>query len=172
MKYPLATIIRRNAAVVAAPAATTHGLRRANLTARSHRPTGRAWIGSPARKRRRSSASSAARAVAPGRLLVQAFQADRFQVMRHLGLNARGRHRLLVLHLVQRVQDGGALERRPAGQQLVEDGPQGIDVGRRAGSVARAAGLLRGHVAGRAHDGAAAASARTRLPAAWPGRSR
>ena len=45
------------------------------------------------------------------------------------------------------------LERRPAGEGLVEDRPEGVDVGRRADRVAL--GLLGGHVAGCPHHLAA-----------------
>ncbi len=39
-----------------------------------------------------------------------------------------------------------------AGDELVKDGPQRINVGRRANLLNRAARLLGSHVAGRAHD--------------------
>src|SRR5439155_11680118 len=39
-------------------------------------------------------------------------------------------------------------------EQLVEDGAQRVDVGERADLLRLAAGLLRGHVRGRAEDGA------------------
>ena len=47
-----------------------------------------------------------------------------------------------------------AQERRPAGEHLVEDGAQGVDVRGRPDFAHRAAGLLGGHVARRAEDGA------------------
>ncbi len=47
------------------------------------------------------------------------------------------------------------VERRPAREQLVEDGSQPIDVGRRADQRRTPAGLLRRHVAGSAHELAA-----------------
>ena len=90
--------------------------------------------------------------VAPGRLLVEALQADRLEVARQLRHQPRRRHRLAPLDLLQGLQRRGGPERRPAGQQLVEDRPQGVDVRRRARLPGLTAGLLGGHVAGRAHD--------------------
>src|SRR5262249_34921762 len=55
--------------------------------------------------------------------------------------------------LQNRVQLRLGPERWPAGEQLVEDGTQGVNVAGGAGLPGLAAGLLRGHVAGRAHDG-------------------
>ncbi len=46
-------------------------------------------------------------------------------------------------------------KRRPARQQLVQDRPQGVHVGRRPDRVLLAPGLLRRHVARRAHGHAA-----------------
>ena len=42
----------------------------------------------------------------------------------------------------------------PPGEQLEQDRPQGIDIGRGADPVELPLGLLGGHVAGSAHDGA------------------
>ena len=51
---------------------------------------------------------------------------------------AARRDRLLVdATCVQRLEHRGRLERRPAGQQLVEDRPQAVDVGRRADLLRR-----------------------------------
>ena len=47
------------------------------------------------------------------------------------------------------------LERRPAGEQFVEDRPERVDVGGRADLLGLAAGLLGGHVRRRAEDGPA-----------------
>ena len=44
------------------------------------------------------------------------------------GLSSRGGDRLVVEHLQDGVQRRLGLERRPAGQQLVEDGAQAVDV--------------------------------------------
>ena len=68
------------------------------------------------------------------------------------GDQARRGHDLVVDHLADRLDRGLALERRAAGQHLVEDRPQGVDVGGRPDVPGMAAGLLGRHVAGRAHD--------------------
>ncbi len=92
--------------------------------------------------------------VAPGRLLAQALQADGFQVARQARLQPRRRHRLAR----QRLQDGlhrrAPQERRPPGQQVEEDGAQGVRV--RGGTDLGAVGLdLFGRqVAGAADDDA------------------
>ena len=65
-----------------------------------------------------------------------------------------------------------ALERRPARQQLVEDGSQGVDVDRRARMLRLAPGLLGRHVAGRAEDLLGSRQARVGVHAPWRGRSR
>ena len=87
-------------------------------------------------------------------------------------LQPRRRHRLGRPDLLERLQHRRRPERRPAGQQLVEDRPQGVDVGRRADLPGLPRGLLGGHVAGRAQDRAGPRQARRRRRAAWPGRSR
>src|SRR5262249_40597069 len=63
------------------------------------------------------------------------------------------RYRLLVEDQKQRVDRGGGAEGRTAGQALIEDGAQAIDVAGRAERTATAGGLLGRHVAGRADDG-------------------
>ena len=45
-----------------------------------------------------------------------------------------------------------SLEGRTPGQHFIEDGPQRVHVGRRADLAGVSPSLLRGHVAGRAHD--------------------
>ena len=55
---------------------------------------------------------------------------------------------------VERVQRRRGVKRRPAGQTLVEDRPQAVDVGERP-DLRGAGGLLRGHVRGRAQDAVA-----------------
>ena len=107
------------------------GLRRAQRPRRFSRLTGRCY-----RRAGQEAAQvvgqGAALGVAPGGTFFQALQADRLQVARHLRLQPAGRHRLLGDDLHRGVQRRGRLERRPAGQQLVEDGAQGVDVGGRA----------------------------------------
>ena len=112
------------------------------------------------------------RVVALRRLLLQALQRDRLEVARQAGDQPRRRHRLGVLDLLERLQGGRAPERRAAGQQLVEDRPQGVDVGERPDLLGLALGLLGGHVAGRAHDRVGPRQAAVARPATWPGRSR
>ncbi len=78
-------------------------------------------------------------------------------VSRSLGvstLQLRRRHRLVGHHLHDGVQVRRRLERRPARQQLIEDGAQRVDVAGRPNLLALAAGLLGRHVRRRPHDGA------------------
>ncbi len=65
------------------------------------------------------------------RLLGQTRQADRLQVSRDSRLEPRGGDDLDFAHLLQRVNGRFPFERRPSGQQLEEDGPQGVDIRRR-----------------------------------------
>ena len=66
--------------------------------------------------------------LAPVRLLVQALQADDLQVARHLRVQPRGRRRLLFDDLPQRLRRRVRVKGRPAGQHLVQDRPQRVDV--------------------------------------------
>src|SRR5262249_31040219 len=52
----------------------------------------------------------------------------------------------------QRLGHGRGHKRRPAGEHLVEDRPQGVNARRRADLARPAPRLLRGHVRGRTHD--------------------
>ena len=70
----------------------------------------------------------------------------------NLRLEPPGRDRVVVNDLDERVQGRLGLERRPAGEHLVEDGPQRIDIGRGTDLLAPPACLFRGHVAGRSED--------------------
>ena len=63
---------------------------------------------------------------------------------------ARHGFRLIVEHADEDLHDRGRLERRPAGEQFVEDGAQRVDVDGGAGRLA--ARLLGGHVVGRADE--------------------
>ncbi len=85
--------------------------------------------------------------------LLQALQADRVQIARHMTIQRAGRHDVLFLDLPQRFQHVGRLrlDRRAASQHFVEDRTQGIHVGRRRDVVGGAHGLFRRHVARRAH---------------------
>ena len=91
------------------------------------------------------------RAITPRRLLAQALQADRLQVARQARPQRPGRDRLGFEDQAEGLGLGLAPERRPAGQDLVERGPQRVDVGRRADIAVAAGGLLGGHVVRRAH---------------------
>ncbi len=93
-------------------------------------------------------------AVAPARFLFEALEANRLQVARQLRLQTARRHRLLRPYLLQRLQQARRLERRPARQALVQNGPQGVHVRRRADVLVAAGRLFRRHVARRPQDGA------------------
>ena len=89
--------------------------------------------------------------VALARLLLQALQADGFEIARHAGVALPWRDRIAFHHLQKRIQRGRSLERRRAGEALIEDGAQSVDIACRA-DIARPGGLLGSHVAGRAQD--------------------
>ncbi len=95
---------------------------------------------------------SLGRAIAPGRLLVEAVQADGLEVAGDPGYQPRRRHDLVVSDLTQRLHRRFPLEWRTAGQHFVEDRAQRIDVGGRPDILGMSARLFGGHVAGRAHD--------------------
>ncbi len=88
--------------------------------------------------------------IPPRRLLLEALQADRLDVARQARDQPRGGDRLDRLDLLERLQQRGGLERRPAGQQLVQDRAQRIHVRGRSDVPGVAPGLLGRHVAGRA----------------------
>ena len=92
------------------------------------------------------------RRIARVRLLLEAFQADRFQVERQPALQPTGRHRVLKTHLLERIDRGRAPKRRAAGQQLVKDRTERIYVRRRPHFVRFSLGLLGRHVRRRAQD--------------------
>ena len=91
-------------------------------------------------------------AVALVGFLPEACQADGLQVPRDVRLEAGHGDRLVVEHLQDGVQRRLPPEGGAAGQQLVEDGPQGVDVRGRAHRLARDHRLFGGHVIGRAED--------------------
>ena len=86
-----------------------------------------------------------------GRALGEALQADRLQVAWHPRLEPRRRYRLVKNDLPERLHRARPPERRPAGEHLVEDRPEGVDVGRRADLGRLPQRLLARHVAGRSH---------------------
>ena len=89
-------------------------------------------------------------AVALAGFLPEAFEADGLQVPRHVGLETGHGHRLVVEHLQDGRQRRLPREGGPAGQQLIEDGPEGIDIRGRANRLAGDHRLFGGHVIGRA----------------------
>src|SRR5579871_2899445 len=56
------------------------------------------------------------------------------------------RYGILAADLLHRAQGGFAAERWPAGEHLVEDCPEGVDIGGRTDFTRLAEGLLRSHV--------------------------
>ena len=65
-------------------------------------------------------------------LFLQALQADRLQVARDFRLEPRGGDGGLTGDQHDRLQRRRAMERRPAGELVVQDRAQGVDVGRRS----------------------------------------
>ena len=88
-----------------------------------------AWIGRPARTAVQVVGHGFGRSVAPGGVLLQALESDRFQIARDLRIQSAWGHGLLAADLIERFQRRSSLKRRAAGQQLVEDSAQGVDVG-------------------------------------------
>ena len=125
-----ATPATSSAAITANDAATALW-RRVQRARRSKTVLRRARTGRSSRNRWRSSASAAAQAVAGRLRLLEAFQADGLQVARQPRLRAALAAPALRVATCSSVSSAvAALERRPAGEQLVEDRPQGVDVGR------------------------------------------
>ncbi len=110
-------------------------------------------MGSPARQRLQVLGQVPGRTVALAGVLGQALHADRVQVSRHLRIALSGRQRSFSNDGEQRVEVGFAQQRRPAGEQLVEDGAQAVNVRGGGQPLPGGAGLFRGHVRGRADDG-------------------
>ena len=90
-------------------------------------------------------------------------EADRLQRRGAAGQARPRRGRLLLAGLADRLVGRRVAERGPAGEDLVEDRPEAVDVGARADHVGPPLGLLRGHVARRAQD--LARQGRSRSPA-------
>src|SRR5436853_7942916 len=59
-------------------------------------------------------------------LLSQAFEANCFEIARHIRLQLSYRHRFAMQHLQDRVQQRFSLEWRTASQQFVKDGSQRV----------------------------------------------
>ena len=97
--------------------------------------------------------------VRPGRvaargILSQALEANCLEVPGNLRQKFGGWHRFVTDHLHHGVHGVRRPKRRSAGQALVQDRPERVDVGGRAHDVRSALGLFGGHVAGRAQNGA------------------
>src|SRR5262249_54469407 len=111
----------------------------------------------------RPTVEEAAQVVSQGRgagvtllwLLLQAFQADVLQARGHRLAQARRRFRRSRPDLDEDIEPVVGFERRRGCQDRAEDGAERVDVGCRGDVLALAGGLLRGHVARRAEDGAA-----------------
>ena len=106
------------------------------------------------------------------RLLLQALAADDVQVARHPGIQPRRRLGVLRPHHVERLDQRRAGERRPAGEQGVQDRPQAVDVRRRRDRAACRGSSARAPCTTACRSGCSNASARGRRRSAWPGRSR
>ena len=127
-KYQAAALPPSSDSTTAAVSPATTGLRRhQRQQPLAAGPPAGPGSARPSSQRRRSSASSPAVCVAPAGLLGHRLQADRLQVARDAVVEAARRPRLVVQHLVQQ-HPRGAAERQLAGQQLVEDHAQAVDV--------------------------------------------
>ncbi len=85
-------------------------------------------------------------------ILLQAFEADRHQVSGKTALELAGGKGLMARDLLERRKGCSPFEWRTAGNHLIEDGPQRIDVCGRSDLVRESANLFGCHVAGRAQD--------------------
>jgi hypothetical protein len=92
------------------------------------------------------------RRIAAARILFQAFETNRLQVLGNPGIELLGRRRFLGDHLTDGGQEVAVLERRLAGQAHVQDRSQAVHVRRGAYPFVLAIRLLGCHVARRSHD--------------------
>src|SRR5262249_10292129 len=90
--------------------------------------------------------------VALARLFLQTFQADCLQIAANLRVEQARRGGLGVDDLQHTVQPRGGPERRPAGEQLVEDRSERVHVRRLADLLVLTSSLLRRHVTRRSED--------------------
>src|SRR5438128_1707722 len=65
------------------------------------------------------------------RLLPQTFEADGFEIARHIRLQTRYRYRLTVQHLQDGIEYRFALERRAACEQLIKNRTERVNIGAR-----------------------------------------
>jgi hypothetical protein len=77
-------------------------------------------------------------------------QTDGFQVAPQRRPKPRRRQRIVQQHLLNPFEGGNAAKGRAAGQGLVQQHTQGVDIGGRPDRPAGALRLLGGHVVGRA----------------------
>ena len=73
--------------------------------------------------------------VSSGRVFLKALQGDRLEVDRQPRLEPGGGRRVGRAYLLKRVEDRRRAERRPAGQQFVQDRPERVNVSGRAVAV-------------------------------------
>src|SRR5262249_23472340 len=133
--------------------AATAGRRRTHFPSRSTAPAGRARIGSPFSPRPRASARPAALWWRRGGGRLQGAPGGARRAGARGGRWCRGGAGLALGHVEHRLDGGAAREGGPAGETLVEDGAQAVDVGGGAKPLPRPR-LLGGHVGGGADDGA------------------
>ena len=135
-------------------------------------PAARTLTGSPATNRPQVGGQGRGRRVAVGRVLRQALQADQLQVA-----GQAGRRACRAARARPRPPSGagrcgsGVVERPGPGQALVEDHPEGVDVGLRGRRTWSRPGPARGPCRPGCPSPPGSPSGRRRRPA-WPGRSR
>ena len=92
-------------------------------------------------------------------VLLQALQANGFELRRQPEQQPRGRNRVAGTDLRQRLDDAALLERRTAGQTFVEDRAERVHIDPRSKLFHLTRSLFGRHVAGRSED-----RARMRMP--------
>ena len=105
------------------------------------------------------------------RLLLQALLADDLQVARHPGIEPRGGLGRLAAHLVERLDQRGPGERRPAREQGVQDRAQAIDIRRRRERAPGPGSPAPAPCTTGSRSGRPSGSSRSRRRSAWPVRS-
>ncbi len=105
---------------------------------------------------------SLGRVVARRRFLFQALERHRFEVNRNIRIDRPQRLGIRGQHREQQIHRPHPLVRRPADEQLVQRGAQGVDVGATVQVLGVPARLLWRHEARRSFDRARAALLRTR----------
>src|SRR3989442_3499207 len=81
------------------------------------------------------------------RVLLEAFEANDLEVARHVAPKSRRRRRLFARGLPDRLVRGVGTERNAAGEKLVENHSEAINISRRRRCALLPQGLLRGDVA-------------------------